>query len=321
MVDNVEITAGTGTSIATDDVGGVQHQKVKVEFGVADSATMVSASDPLPTVQTGALPAGTNAIGKLAANSGVDIGDVDVLSLIPGTGATNLGKAEDAQHASGDVGVMVLAVRSDAGGALAGTDGDYAPLSIDASGNLRVNAQVGSSATALGKLEDNAHSSGDLGVMSLGVRTDTPASLCGTTGDYAPFQLDSLGNVRVSISSNTISAGATPYQNLDVDETEDDVKTSPGKVFWIHAMNLATTKRYLKFYNATAANVTVGSTTPVLTLTLPADSGGLGAGFSESFPGGIQFDTAICIAATTGFAVADTGAPGANEVIVNLGFA
>ncbi len=27
------------------------------------------------------LPAGTNAIGKLAANSGVDIGDVDVLSL------------------------------------------------------------------------------------------------------------------------------------------------------------------------------------------------------------------------------------------------
>ena len=28
-----------------------------------------------------ALPAGTNAIGKLAANSGVDIGDVDVLSL------------------------------------------------------------------------------------------------------------------------------------------------------------------------------------------------------------------------------------------------
>lgn len=29
----------------------------------------------------GALPAGTNAIGKLAANSGVDIGDVDVISL------------------------------------------------------------------------------------------------------------------------------------------------------------------------------------------------------------------------------------------------
>jgi hypothetical protein len=32
----------------------------------------------------GALPAGTNAIGKLAANSGVDIGDVDVTSISAG---------------------------------------------------------------------------------------------------------------------------------------------------------------------------------------------------------------------------------------------
>lgn len=86
----------------------------------------------------GALPAGTNAIGKLAANSGVDIGDVDVTSVVPGTGATNLGKAEDAAHTSGDVGVMALAVRFDAGGALAGTDGDYTPLQVDSAGALRV---------------------------------------------------------------------------------------------------------------------------------------------------------------------------------------
>ena len=32
-----------------------------------------------------ALPAGTNAIGKLSANSGVDIGDVDVTSISAGT--------------------------------------------------------------------------------------------------------------------------------------------------------------------------------------------------------------------------------------------
>jgi len=32
-----------------------------------------------------ALPAGTNAIGKLAANTGVDIGDVDILSIAAGT--------------------------------------------------------------------------------------------------------------------------------------------------------------------------------------------------------------------------------------------
>jgi len=74
-----------------------------------------------------ALPAGNN-----------NIGDVDVASIIPGTGATNLGKAEDAAHASGDVGVMALAVRQDAAGALAGTSGDYAPIQVDAIGNVKM---------------------------------------------------------------------------------------------------------------------------------------------------------------------------------------
>lgn len=114
------------------------------------------------------------------------------------------------------------------------------------------------------------------------------------------------------------AGGATPYQNLDVDETEDDVKTSAGKVYWIHAFNLhASAVRYLKFYDLAAASVVVGTTTPVLTLAIPPTSNGFAFNFGDV---GVQFSTAICIAATTGFAVADTGAPGANEVIVNLGY-
>ena len=38
------------------------------------------------------LPAGTNAIGKLAANSGVDIGDVDVTSI--SSGDNNIGNVD-----------------------------------------------------------------------------------------------------------------------------------------------------------------------------------------------------------------------------------
>jgi hypothetical protein len=82
-----------------------------------------------------------NLMSKLASNSGVDIGDVDVKTcgaITPGTGSTNLGKAEDAAHSSGDVGVMSLAVRNDTLGALAGTDGDYAPLQVNSSGALHV---------------------------------------------------------------------------------------------------------------------------------------------------------------------------------------
>lgn len=56
MADNVQINAVTtpgGATIATDEVGGVQHELVKVEFGVDGVATMVSAANPLPVVQSG----------------------------------------------------------------------------------------------------------------------------------------------------------------------------------------------------------------------------------------------------------------------------
>lgn len=84
------------------------------------------------------LKASSAAIGKLAANSGVDIGDVDVTSVTPLTGATNLGKAEDAPHTTGDVGVMALAVANEAGTALA-ADGDYIPIAADKMGQIFIN--------------------------------------------------------------------------------------------------------------------------------------------------------------------------------------
>jgi len=95
------------------------------------------------------LPAGSAAIGKLAANSGVDIGDVDVTSVVPGTGATNLGKAEDAAHSSGDTGVMALAVRNDDVAALAGADGDYSPLQVNAAGSLYTKDETGEAGSIL----------------------------------------------------------------------------------------------------------------------------------------------------------------------------
>lgn len=48
MADNVAITAGSGTPIATDDIGGTHYQRVKVTFGADGLASDVSASAPLP---------------------------------------------------------------------------------------------------------------------------------------------------------------------------------------------------------------------------------------------------------------------------------
>lgn len=402
------------------------------------------------TAISNALPAGTN-----------NIGDVDVLSVVPGTGATALGKAEDAVHASGDTGVMALGVRRDADTTLAATDGDYVPLQCNASGSLKVaiTAGAGSGGTSIadgasftrdttsvtpvgavvetsaptlisgdaaglsmttggalrvavasggitGVVEDAASAGGEEGVLILGVRRDTAASSSGTDGDFSTLNLDSTGRLHVNVG-NTVTVGShavtnagtfatqvdgaaltalqlidnasiaddatftpattgvnmagffadetatdsvdegdsgaarmtldrkqivtpyahaaagghTPYKNLDVDESEDEVKASGGKLFWIHAINLAATKRYLKVYNNTAAGVTVGTTVPDLTFPIPTMADTNGAGFNLAFGDhGIGLGTGITIAATTGFADNDTGAPGANEVIVNLGY-
>lgn len=49
MADNVLINASAGTAnIATDDVGGVQFQNVKLDIGGNGLSVPVSASDPLP---------------------------------------------------------------------------------------------------------------------------------------------------------------------------------------------------------------------------------------------------------------------------------
>ena len=72
----------------------------------------------------------------------VNVGNIDVLSVIPGTGATNLGKAEDAAHTSGDVGVMPLAVRKDTLVNLVGLSGDYAPLQVSEDGGLWVSLDM-----------------------------------------------------------------------------------------------------------------------------------------------------------------------------------
>lgn len=78
MADNVAITAGSGTNIATDDVGGVHYQRVKVATGADGAAADVSSTAPFPVSpkdSTGAdvfgdvtaSPAANTLLGRLKA--------------------------------------------------------------------------------------------------------------------------------------------------------------------------------------------------------------------------------------------------------------
>lgn len=87
---------------------------------------------------------------KTTDNAGVHTPSQNIDAIIPGTGATNLGKAEDAAHASGDTGVFVMGVRKDSAASTAGTDGDYSALTLDASGQLRIVPEVKPQAATTG---------------------------------------------------------------------------------------------------------------------------------------------------------------------------
>lgn len=103
MADSaVAITAGAGTNIDTRTEGtNSNHRQVIVIGDPATNAGVapVDATNGLSVTLTTAIPAGSATIGKLAANSGVDIGDVDVTSL-PNTKASTAALSNVAGSAS-----------------------------------------------------------------------------------------------------------------------------------------------------------------------------------------------------------------------------
>lgn len=83
MSDNVSITAGSGTSIATDDIGGVQYQRIKTTWGPDGTAndTDVASGKPLPVQlrsATGLIPIGEPTD---AANTATDTTSVTGVSI------------------------------------------------------------------------------------------------------------------------------------------------------------------------------------------------------------------------------------------------
>lgn len=77
MADNVAITAGSGTNIATDDIGSVHYQRVKVTHGADGTANDASASTPLPVQE---IPSTSNGLTLFYRNSSADTNGVNVKS-------------------------------------------------------------------------------------------------------------------------------------------------------------------------------------------------------------------------------------------------
>lgn len=124
-----------------------------------------------------------------------------VVSLAAGSSSVF---AEDSVHVSGDNGNFILAVRNDAGTALA-ADGDYIPLTTDSTGRLRVDAEFTS---AFDFAEDAAHTTGDRGAFVLAVRNDVLTNVLTSANlDYSPFAVSGEGHIFSKLVGNN---GGTP---------------------------------------------------------------------------------------------------------------
>ena len=86
------------------------------------------------TLQTGA-----NAIGKLAANSGIDIGDVDILSIAAGD--NNIGNVDIASSVALDVSAATVTVDLGANNDVTAT-GSIAHDAVDSGNPLKIGAKV-----------------------------------------------------------------------------------------------------------------------------------------------------------------------------------
>ena len=201
----------------------------------------------------------------LAPNDGVDIGDVDVTSVIPGVGATNLGKAEDAVHVTGDTGVAIWAVRQDTQVDF-GQDGDYVPFSINADGELRVtsngnapNIKVDDSPFVVGtdsvnvagflanETAPDSVNEGDVGVARMTLDRKLLNVLVDATTDANRLAINATGEAQVDVASH----GLTNTNALPV--SKDNSANSEINPIWVQHTNSEVSGVEVHDYNTDVA--------------------------------------------------------------------
>lgn len=287
-----------------------------------------------------ALPAGTNAIGKLAANSGVDIGDVDVTSVPAPLNVTGGGVESTALRvtiASDSTGVLSV----DDNGSSITVDGTVAfsntTIAVTNVGTFAVQATIAAGATNIAKAEDVASADADVGVPAMAVRKATPANTSGTDGDYEMLQM-SAGRLWVDASGVTLTVGSHAVTNAGtfaVQQTtgtsggtllnsqlstaaviSTSVKASAGQVYGIHCFNNGANEVFLRLYNQTGAPAGGDNANIVYRAMIPGNTAG--AGFVVNIPPGMEFSTGIGVRVTGAVGDTDTTALTANEVMVNI---
>jgi len=90
-----------------------------------------------------------------------------------------------------------------------------------------------------------------------------------------------------------------PFFDSDGDNTAQAMKAGAGFLYSLEVSNPNSADAYLQLFDAATGSVTVGSTTPALSLLVPAGNGTQDGGMDKFWSGGVIFNTAITYACTT----------------------
>lgn len=174
--------------ISTQGFDAVRVRSTAVASGTANIRMSVSSS-PTVSSTTAQLAAGTSIIGALSANQSVNVAQVNGVTVTMGNGVAGTG-VQRVAIASDNTAFSVNAVQS----------GTWNVATVTTVTTLTGTTTLtpGTGATNLGKAEDAAHTTGDVGVMALGVRNDTLASTTNASADYTQLSTDTAGVVMVA---------------------------------------------------------------------------------------------------------------------------
>jgi hypothetical protein len=309
------IAAGATSIAENEDVGSADGDRgVKVLFVRKATPANTSGNDgdyEFPQMSAGrvwtsstidaALPVGTNAIGKLAANSGVDIGDVDVTS-VP---TDPFGANADAASATGSLSAKLRGIAT-ALGITALDLGSGTGGSRTLRWFMDTAQWIGGAGSVTSATQRTTLASDDPAVAVLGATTGTKVitDANGTIQQYLRgivYQMITAGasfftpvpttSGGWSVFNATSGDGSTALTN-----TAQAIKASAGQLGGWYIYNPNSVAAYVPIYNVAAASVTVGTTNPLMVLTIPA----LSAANLELVMG-IAFSNAgfSCAAATT----------------------
>lgn len=202
MADNVSVNTNTAAQgavnvdVAADVIGGVAFQRFKNTFGVDGVATDVSATDPLPVVQTGtpALPTGAATAAKQPALGTAGTASSDVLTVqgIASMTALKVDGSAVTQPISGSLTNIAGTISLPTGAATSAIQSSV--IGTKAAGTAAASA-----------------------VLTGGLYNTTLPTL--TNGQQAALQVDSSGRLISSIAA--IAAGSTIIGKVGIDQTTD----------------------------------------------------------------------------------------------------